>query len=58
VRKNIDSYQDREICLQIYDVLEDIKRILEYEYDIGIPESDYLERCPYFRGSSDFEYDF
>ncbi len=58
VHKNLDSYQDREICLQIYDTLEDIKRYLEYEYNIGIPESEDSEFCPYFKTNSDLEFDF
>ena len=58
VYRSLDYYQDRDICTKVYDILENIKLFLEYEYNIGIPQTDYMESPLCFDAKSDFEFNF
>ena len=58
IRANFCAYHDKEIYLKIYDLLADMRMILELECDIGIPESEHTWMEKWGKNCREFPFDF
>ena len=58
IRSNISAYHDREVYLEIYDLLADMRRLLELECDIGIPEPERTQPEIWNKNFRDFPFVF